>query len=76
MNEIIEIHKKMFYYLDTFMTNSGRDKAKGIILDALKKDVVESKMQNLRYDNIRKTAKSYEEEAREYYEKYGTHNEF
>ena len=76
MNEVIELHKKMFYYLDTFMSNSGRDKAKNIILDALKKDAVEAKMQNMRYDNIRKTAKSYEEQAREYYEKYGTHGEF
>lgn len=70
MNEIIEVHKKMFYYLDTFMTNSGRDKAKGIILDALKKDAVEAKMRSVRSTYL------YEKGAREYYEKYGTHGEF
>lgn len=76
MNELIELHKKMFYYLDTFMTNSGRDKAKDIILDALKKDAVEAKMQNMRFNNTRTPPKSYEEQAREYYNKYGTHGEF
>ena len=76
MNEIVEIHKKMFYYLDTFMSNSGRDKAKNIILDALKKDAVESKMQNMRFNNTRKPVKSYEEQAREYYNRWGTSGEF
>jgi hypothetical protein len=35
MNEIIELHKKMFYYLDTFTNNSGREVAKNIILDTV-----------------------------------------
>jgi len=70
MNEIVELHKKMFYYLDTFTNNSGREVAKNIILDTLKKDVVESKMRGVRSTYL------YEKGAREYYNKYGTVGEF
>ena len=70
MNEIVELHKKMFYYLDTFTNNSGREVAKNIILDTLKKDAVESKMRSVRSTYL------YEKGAREYYAKYGTVGEF
>jgi hypothetical protein len=70
MNEIVELHKKMFYYLDTFINNSGREVAKNIILDSLKKDAVESKMRSVRSTYL------YEKGAREYYNKYGTVGEF
>ena len=70
MNEIVELHKNMFYYLDTFTNNSGREVAKNIILDTLKKDAVESKMRDVRSDYL------YRKGALEYYNKYGTIGEF
>jgi len=70
MNEIIELHNKMFYYLDTFTINNGRKVANQIILDCLKKDMVESKMRRVR------SAYLYEKGAREYYAKHGTVGEF
>jgi len=70
MNEIIELHNKMFYYLDTFAINNGRKVANQIILDCLKKDMVESKMRKVR------SAYLYEKGAAEYYAKHGTVGEF
>lgn len=70
MNEIIELHNKLFYYLDTFSVNEGRKVAHDIIFDCLKKDAVEEKMRSLRCTSL------YEKGAREYYNKYGTVGEF
>jgi hypothetical protein len=70
LDEIIEIHEKMFYYLDTFKINSGRDTARQILLDELRKDVVEKKMRSVRSTYL------YEKGAREYYAKHGTVGEF
>ena len=47
MNEfkqMVELTEKLFYYLDTFDINSGRETAREILLNELKKDVVEKKM--------------------------------
>lgn len=70
MNDMIEITQKLFYYLDTFEINGGRETARQIILDELRKEMVENKMRQLRAKNV------YEKQAREYYNKYGTAGEF
>ena len=83
MNEIVELHNKMFYYLDTFMNNSGREVAKNIILDSLRIDAVEQKMKNLRLKNKARIYREqmgdidpYESGARAFYRRYGTQGEF
>lgn len=83
LDEIIEIHEKMFYYLDTFKINSGRDTARQIILDELRKDAVEEKMLELRRKNNARIYREqlgnvdpYESAARAFYNKYGTSGEF
>ena len=83
MNEIVELHKKMFYYLDTFTNNSGRELAKNIILDSLKTDSVEQKMKQLRLKNKARIYREqlgdvdpYETGAQAFYRKYGTQGEF
>ena len=70
MKEMVEVTEKLFEYLDTFTVNSGRETARQIILDTLRKDAIENKMRQLRAQNL------YEKGAREYYAKYGTQNEF
>jgi hypothetical protein len=69
-NQMVDVTNKLFYYLDTFEINSGRETARQIILDTLRKDAIENKMRQLRAQNL------YEKGAREYYAKYGTQNEF
>ena len=69
-NQMVDVTNKLFYYLDTFEINSGRETARQIILDTLRKDAVENKMRQLRAQNL------YEQGAREYYAKYGTSGEF
>ena len=83
MNEIIELQQKMFYYLDTFTNNSGREVAKNLILDSLKTDVVEQKMKELRLRNKARIYREqlgdvdpYETAAKAFYRKYGTQGEF
>jgi len=70
MNDTVKLFAKLFYYMDTFTVNSGREVAHNIILDALKKDMVEEKMRALRATSL------YEKGAREYYDKHGTVGEF
>ena len=70
MNDIIELHNKLLYYLDTFSVNEGRKVAHDIIFDCLKKDAVEKKMRGVR------SSYYYEKGARDYYNKYGTVGEF
>jgi len=67
---MVEVTEKLFYYLDTFDINSGRETAREILLNELRKDVVEKKMRSVRSTYL------YEKGAREYYAKYGTKNEF
>jgi len=67
---MVEITEKLFKYLDTFEVNSGRETARQIILDTLRKDAIENKMRTLR------SASLYEKGAREYYAKHGTSGEF
>lgn len=69
-NQMVDVTNKLFYYLDTFEINSGRETARQIILDTLRKDAIENKMRQLRAQNL------YEKGAREYYAKYGTSGEF
>lgn len=69
-NEMVELTQKMFYYLDTFMINNGRNLAADIIMDELKKDVSEKKMWKLRAKG------AYERGEKAYYDKYGTVGEF
>ena len=83
MDEIIDLHSKVFYYLDTFSTNRGRSLAKDIIFDCLKKDAVEEKMKAMRMKNkariYRENAKEvdpYETAAQAFYRRYGTSGEF
>lgn len=73
MNEfqqMVVLTAKLFYYLDTFEINSGRETARQILLDELRKDAVEKKMRSLR------ASSAYERAAVEYYNKYGTSGEF
>ena len=68
--QMVELTEKLFYYLDTFEINGGRETAREILLNELKKNAVEEKIRLLR-------AKSaYEKGAREYYAKHGTQGEF
>ena len=67
---MVEVTEKLFYYLDTFEINSGRETARQIILDTLRKDAIENKMRGLR------AKYSYERGAKEYYDKHGTVGEF
>ena len=69
-NEMVDLTNKLFYYLDTFEINGGRETARKILLDELRKDVVEKKMRSLRSSSL------YEKGAREYYAKHGTVGEF
>ena len=68
--EIVELTEKLFYYLDTFEINSGRETAREILIKELKKDFVERKMRSVR------DAYLYKKGAEEYYAKYGTVGEF
>jgi hypothetical protein len=68
--QMVELTEKLFYYLDTFEINGGRETARQIILDELRRDMVEKKMRQLR------AKYSYERGAREYYNKHGTVGEF
>jgi len=67
---MVEVTEKLFEYLDTFTVNSGRETARQIIWDTLRKDAIENKMRQLRAQNV------YEQGAKKYYAKYGTQNEF
>ena len=69
-NEMVELTQKLFYYLDTFEINKGRDVAREIIIDELKRDMVEKKMRQLR------ASSAYERGAIAYYRKHGTVGEF
>ena len=69
-NQMVNVTNKLFYYLDTFEINSGRETARQILLDELRKDAIEKKMRSLR------SASLYEKGAREYYAKHGTVGEF
>ena len=69
-NQMVVLTAKLFYYLDTFEINSGRETARQILLDELRKDAVEKKMRSLRSTSL------YEKGAREYYAKHGTVGEF
>lgn len=67
---MVEVTEKLFEYLDTFTINSGRETARQIIWDTLRKDAVEEKMRQLRASSI------YEESAKKYYAKNSTVGEF
>ncbi len=69
-NEMVDLTNKLFYYLETFEINGGRETAREILLDELKKDAVESKMLSLR------ASAAYEKSADAYYAKHGTAGEF
>ena len=69
-NEMVDLTNKLFYYLDTFEINGGRETARKILLDELRKDAVEQKMRSVRGTYL------YEKGAREYYAKHGTVGEF
>jgi len=69
-NQMVVLTAKFFYYLDTFEINSGRETARQILLDELRKDAVEKKMRSLRSTSL------YEKGAAEYYAKHGTVGEF
>lgn len=68
--QMVELTEKLFYYLDTFEINSGREKAREILLDVLRKDAVEQKMRSVRSSYLYKKGEA------EYYAKYGTVGEF
>ena len=68
--EMVVLTAKLFYYLDTFEINGGRETARQILLDELRKDAVEKKMRSVR------SASLYEKGAKAYYAKYGTSGEF
>lgn len=68
--QMVELTEKLFYYLDTFEINSGRETARQIILDELKRDIVEKKLRQIR------ATSAYENGAIAYYNKYGTVGEF
>jgi hypothetical protein len=86
MNEfqqMVGLTAKLFYYLDTFEINSGRETARQILLDELRKDAVEQKMLELRRKNNARIyreqlgdADPYETAAAAFYRKYGTRGEF
>lgn len=83
MREIIEVEQKCLYYLDTFFVNSARPKAQQIILDCLKQDAVEQKMETLRSKNRARIYREnmgevdpYETGAQAFYRRYGTVGEF
>lgn len=83
MNEMIALEQKVLSYMDTFTANSGREVAKQLITDALKKDAVEQKMLELRRNNKSRIyreelsdADPYETAAAAFYRKYGTRGEF
>lgn len=67
---MVEVTEKLFEYLDTFTINSGRETARQIIFDTLRKDAVENKMRGLR------ASTAYDRSAKEYYAKHGTAGEF
>jgi hypothetical protein len=67
---MVEVTEKLFYYLDTFDINSGRETAREILLNELRKDVVEKKMRSVRSSYLYKKGEA------EYYAKYGTVGEF
>lgn len=69
-NQMVELTQKLFYYLDTFEINSGRAVAREIIINELKRDMVEKKMRSLR------ASAAYEQGAKAYYAKHGTIGEF
>ena len=71
-----EIFARQDELMVTFWMNKGWVKALAAIHEGVKEDYFFEKMQNLRFANNRKNAKSYEEQAREYYNKYGTSGEF
>jgi len=71
-----EIFAKQDKLMSTFWQNRGYVKAVMAIHEAVRDDYFFEKMQNLRFANNRKNAKSYEEQALEYYNKYGTSGEF
>ena len=68
--QMVELTEKLFYYLDTFEINGGREKAREILLDELRKDIVEKKMRQVR------ATSAYERGAIAYYRKHGTVGEF
>ena len=68
--QMVELTEKLFYYLDTFEINSGRAVAREIIIDELKRDMVEKKMRQVR------ASSAYERGAIAYYRKHGTVGEF
>ena len=85
--EMVVLTAKLFYYLDTFEINGGRETARQILLDELRKDAVEEKMLELRrknksriyreeLDNIVGNIDPYESGARAFYRRYGTSGEF
>jgi hypothetical protein len=71
-----EIFARQDELMATFWQNRGYIKAAMAIHEAVRDEYFFEKMQNLRYANNRKNKKSYEEQAREYYNKYGTSGEF
>ena len=80
---MVEVTEKLFEYLDTFTVNSGRETARQILLDELRKDAIEEKMQLMRMKNrariYRENAPEvdpYETGAQAFYRKYGTRGEF
>lgn len=70
MSEVVTVEQKILSYMDTFVCNSGRNLAKKVITDMVKKDFVEEKMRKLR------ASSSYERSAAAYYKKHGTVGEF
>ena len=80
-NQMVDVTEKLFQYLDTFEINSGRETARKILLDEIRRDVVEQKMLKLRAKNRQRICNEqaqerYEAGARAYYDKYGTRGEF
>jgi len=71
-----EIFAKQDELMATFWQNRGYVKAVSAIHEAVRDDYFFEKMQNLRFANNRKNAKSYEELAVEYYNRHGTVGEF
>ena len=71
-----EIFARQDELMATFWQNRGYVKAAMAIHEAVRDEYFFEKMQNLRFANNRKNAKSYEEQALEYYRKYDTSGEF
>lgn len=63
-----ELLEKLDEYVSTF--TYGKDVAKTILFDVMRKDYVDYKMRMMRYNNI------YEKNAREWYNKHGTQGEY